>query len=84
MEKYIFNEVMKLPCENNIGMLISLAILNKYVKVNLIKDIENQIYYEINITELLMSNITIEELMQVRNAKWEVNKNNNKLIRKLE
>lgn len=82
MERYLFDEIMKLPCENNVGLLISLNILNKYVKVNLINSENNSLFYEVSINELLLSNISSDELIQVRNANWE-KKENNKLIRKI-
>lgn len=81
MLKYIIQEIMKLPPENNVSLINSLNIINRYAKVSLMTDNNHNIYYQVPLSSVIMSDISTDELIQIRNGGWELNEENNFLIK---
>lgn len=83
MLKVFFNEIMKLPTESKTGNLIAINILQKHAKVELERDEKENIIYTANVNDLLLSDLTEEELMRVRDCGWCLTEDENKILKKL-
>ena len=83
MLKVFFNEIMKLPTESKTGNLIAINILQKHAKVELERDEKENIIYTANVNDLLLSDLTEEELMRVRDCGWCLTEDGNKILKKL-
>lgn len=83
MNKYVLKEIMQLPIKQNNNLLHTLRILKKYVEVNLIMDKNNNICYEVDIYDLLLSDIKNEELIEVRENGWQLAENEKKIQKQI-
>lgn len=72
---------MTLPSQSNYSLFNSINILSKYTTVDLLQDEKNNLFYQVNINELLLSDITSDELINVRNNGWFIDVDE-KVIRK--
>lgn len=83
MNKVVFNEIMNLDSTNELGLAISINILNKFAKVDLLMGEKNQLYYSVNVNDLLLSDITSEDLIDVRNGGWKLSEDKKNIIKEI-
>ena len=72
---YILKEIMNVEVEDTSDALSNLngfALMKKYVDVQLINDKDNNLSYQANVSEILESNISVEELITLRQGGWEL------------
>lgn len=81
MNKVFFNEIMKLKPNNDFGLFNSLNVLKKYVNIDLLMNEKKELYYSVKINDILLSEISSEELINVRNNGWEISNDKNFLIK---
>jgi len=70
LNKYIVYEIMNLPIDNSVSLMVAIKILESKVKVNLLMDKDYRPYYSVNIDEILKTDITPENLIEIRNNGW--------------
>lgn len=83
MNKIILEEIMKLPQTEEFGLMCSISILSKYGTVDILQDDKHNLYYQIKVSDILLSDITAEDLMNVRNSGWELSDDKKCLIKKI-
>ena len=72
---YILKEIMNVEVEDTSDALSNLngfALMKKYVDVQLTNDKDNNLSYQANVSEILESNISVEELITLRQGGWEL------------
>ena len=74
---------MNLDSTNELGLAISINILNKFAKVDLLMGEKNQLYYSVNVNDLLLSDITSEDLIDVRNGGWKLSEDKKNIIKEI-
>lgn len=81
IDKNLFNAIMTLPSKKTTLLLKGISILTKYVKVTLKTDDKGSVYYVADLDDLMKSDITQDELTDVRNGDWSIE--NDKIIKYL-
>lgn len=81
MNRIFLEEIMKLKSSNDFGLFSSLNILKKYVNVDLLMSEKNELYYSVSVNNILLSDISSDELINVRNSGWELSSDKNFLIK---
>ena len=72
---YILKEIMNVEVEDTSDALSNLngfALMKKYVDVQLTNDKDNNLSYQANVSEILESNISVEEPITLRQGGWEL------------
>lgn len=72
---YILREIMNVDTDDTSEALSNLngfALMRKYVGVQLINDKDNNLSYQANVSDILESEISIEELITLRQSGWEL------------
>lgn len=80
-KRTVLDELMKIPSENTTTLFISISILQKYVPLRLINDGDNNIKYVGDVEDLLKSDVTNGELLQIRNGGWEYSEDKKQIVR---
>lgn len=83
MNRYVFDKVFNLESNHSTSLINSLKLLNKYIKIDLIMTDKNEYVYKGKITDLLLSEITTDELLTIRNADWGIDNENKNIIKKI-
>lgn len=83
MEKKQIYEIMSKTCDNTGNLFGSLSILNTLGEVNLIQDKNFDTIYSFNIADLVESEISIEQLTEIRNDGWEIDSKGEFIIKNL-
>ena len=83
MNRIILEEIMKLEPTNEFGIMSTVGTLSKYGKVDLIQDNKFNLFYQIKVSDILLSDITSDELINVRNGGCGIKKDKKFLIKKL-
>lgn len=83
MTKYEIYEVMKLPSDDSVSLINSLNILMKNVEVKLLNNSKNELYYKIDINDIILSKLTIDDLIKVRNGNWILTQDKKNIIKKI-
>lgn len=81
MNRIFLEEIMKLKSINDFGLFSSLNILKKYVNVDLLMNEKNELYYSVNVNNILLSDISSDELINIRNSGWELSSDKKFLIK---
>lgn len=81
MNRIFLEEIMKLKSSNDFGLFSSLNILKKYVNVDLLMNEKNELYYSVNVNNILLSDISSDELINIRNSGWELSSDKKFLIK---
>lgn len=81
MNRIFLEEIMKLKSNNDFGLFSSLNILKKYVNVDLLMNEKNELYYSVNVNNILLSDISSDELIYIRNSGWELSSDKKFLIK---
>lgn len=81
MNRVFLEEIMKLESNNDFGLFSSLNILKKYVNVDLLMNEKKELYYSVNISDILLSEISSDELINIRNNGWEISNDKKYLIK---
>lgn len=81
MNRIFLEEIMKLKSNNDFGLFSSLNILKKYVNVDLLMNEKNELYYSVNVNNILLSDISSDELIDIRNSGWELSSDKKFLIK---
>ena len=80
MEVDKVQEIFSNPVED-VGTMRTLSILSKHVNAQLLMDEQYNLYYEASLEDILKSNITEAELLEVRQGGWKLDIENNCLIK---
>ena len=83
IKKYYLDEIMKLEPDNETINYEALKILNSYVKVELLMNDKFNTYYICSVEDILNSDISNEELIQIRNNGWQYSDDKKSLIKNL-
>lgn len=85
LNRIILDEIMKLPLDgDDISDFAILAIFTRYgIKVDLLTNEKNELFYSVKVPEVLLSDIETDDLVNVRNGKWEYNDSKQCIIKKL-
>ena len=85
INKYLLKEALSFdPIESeSLGNINSFALLQKFVKVNLINDENNVLTYQASINDIIDSDIKLEDLIQLRNSGWGINEEKNVIFKQL-
>ena len=81
MNRIFLEEIMILKSNNDFGLFSSLNILKKYVNVDLLMNEKNELYYSVNVNNILLSDISSDELIDIRNSGWELSSDKKFLIK---
>lgn len=86
INQYILDEAMKLPIlneSNNIGLIDTLNLINKYAKVSLKLNDKYEPIYEVNVDEILKSEMEMEDAVKIRYGGFEYSDDKKLLIKKI-
>ena len=85
MNKYILEEIMNLPIdgEDSIGLITSISYIQRFANVELMTNEHNDIYYQVLVSDLLLSDIDSDTLMQLRNNGWGLSSDKTKILKKI-
>jgi hypothetical protein len=85
INRFILDEIMKLPPNgDDISLFSTLAILHRnQINVDLLTNEKNEIYYSVKVPSILLSEIDTDDLMDLRNAKWEYSEDKQFIIKKI-
>lgn len=83
LNEYVIAEIMKLECDNSLSTSNALAILiTKYnINVELLMNEKYVPYYNVLVSDILKSNITAEDLINLRNNNWELSSDNKYIVK---
>ena len=81
IDENIFRAIMTLPSKKTTLLLMGINILTKYVKVELKTNESGSVYYVADLDKLMKSDITQDELTELRNGDWSIE--NDKIIKYL-
>lgn len=83
MYKELVEEIMSLPITKEYSLLNAIKILNTYGEVNLLQNEDYSLEYKCELSELMESEITPEELMNVRQGGWFLSEDKKYICKKL-
>lgn len=81
MNRVFLEEIMKLKSNNDFCLFSSLKILKKYANVDLLMNEKKELYYCASINDILLSDISSDELINIRNNGWEISNDKKSLIK---
>lgn len=81
MNRYVFDEIMKLPSDNSVSVSNSIVKLFGLVSIKLLNEMNTEfnkctLFYQVSINDILKSKITNDDLVFIRNAGWEIKGDN--------
>lgn len=85
LNRFILDEIMKLePNGDDISCFSSLAIFNRYdLDVDLLTNEHNELFYSVKVPKVLLSEISTDDLINIRNAGWEYSEDKQFIIKKI-
>lgn len=83
MVRVFLEEIMKLESDSSVSNMIAIDILQRHANVELNRDEKENLFYSVNVNDVLLSDINEEDLIKVRNNGWTITEDGNKLIKKL-
>lgn len=83
MYKELVEEIMSLPITKEYSLLNAIKILNTYGEVNLLQNEDYSLEYKCELSELMESEITPEDLMNVRQGGWFLSEDKKYICKKL-
>ena len=83
MYKELVEEIMSLPITKEYSLLNAIKILNTHGEVNLLQNEDYSLEYKCELSELMESEITSEELMNVRQGGWFLSEDKKYICKKL-
>lgn len=83
MYKELVEEIMSLPITKEYSLLNAIKILNTHGEVNLLQNEDYSLEYKCELSELMESEITPEELMNVRQGGWFLSEDKKYICKKL-
>lgn len=83
MYKELVEEIMSLPITKEYSLLNAIKILNTHGEVNLLQNEDYSLEYKCDLSELMESEITPEELMNVRQGGWFLSEDKKYICKKL-
>lgn len=83
---YILKEIMKVDIEadNQMTKLNSFIMMQKYANCNLINDENNNLFYQVEVDEILQKQVDPSVLITLRQSGWEMTQDDKHLIFKLD
>lgn len=81
LNEYIIYEIMKLESDGSTSLFNSLNILNGKVKVYLLHDENNNLFYQANIKDILKSDLDADKIILLRNGGWEISSDNKNIVK---
>jgi hypothetical protein len=81
--KYVLEELMKIPSTDTTSLFSSLNILRQYGDVILTQNENFDTIYQMSMDDLLSHDIDDDTLLKIRNGGWEISQNGNFLIKNL-
>lgn len=81
LNEYIIYEIMKLESDGSTSLFNSLNILNGKVKVDLLHDENNKLFYQANIKDILKSDLDADKIILLRNGGWEISGDNKNIVK---
>lgn len=81
--KYVLEELMKIPSTDTTSLFSSLNILRQYGDVILTQNENFDTIYQMNIDDLWCHDIDDDTLLKIRNGGWEISQDGNCLIKNL-
>jgi hypothetical protein len=76
-------DIFSIKPENETGFMFSIALFKKHnVGIELKENFntDNKLYYRVHLDEVMASDITQDEMVLVRNSKWEITEDKEYLI----
>ena len=85
LNRILLDEIMRLtPDGDDISDFAILAIFGRFdIKVDLLTNDKNELYYSVRVPEILLSDIDTDDLISIRNGKWEYDDSKQCIIKKL-
>lgn len=81
LNEYIIYEIFKLDSDNSTSLFNSLNIFNGKVKVDLLHDEKNNLFYQAKIKDILKSDLDGEQLISIRNGGWELSEDKENVVK---
>ena len=81
VNKYILDEIIKLPSNDSTPMLKTFHILSKCAHIDMVLDDNYDAMYRVKLEDILSSDLTNEELMLIHNGGWTYSKDNEYLVK---
>lgn len=83
MYKELVEEIMSLPITKGYSLLNSIKILNTYGEVDLLQNEDYSLEYKCKLSDIIESEITPDELINVRQGGWFLSEDKVFLCKKL-
>lgn len=76
VNEYMFNEIMRMPSEKNVSLIVSLDKMSKYCKeIKLLTNEKNELFYRVDANILRQLDIESSELLSLNQSGWVLNDN---------
>ena len=81
MNEYIIYEIMNIESDDSSSLFNVLNLLNSKVNVDLLTNEKNEIFYNVNLSDILKSDLTMEDILYVRNGGWELSNDKKNIVK---
>ena len=80
LNEYIIYEIMKLDSDNSTSLFNSLRVFGD-IKVDLLHDENNVIFYQVKISDIIKNKLTTDDMIYLRNGGWELSENKEYIVK---
>ena len=80
LNEYIIYEIMKLESDNSTSLFNSLRVFGD-IKVDLLHDENNVLFYQVKISDILKNKLTTDDIFYLRNGGWELSENKEYIVK---
>ena len=83
LNEYLIRDLLSLENDNSVSLTNALSVLiNDYhIKVELLMNDNYEPYYIVNVEDVIKSNMTMEDLLYIRNNGWELSNNGKNIVK---
>ena len=80
LNEYIIYEIMKLESDNSTSLFNSLRVFGD-IKVDLLHDENNVLFYQVKISDILKNKLTTDDIFYLRNGGWELSEDKKYIVK---
>lgn len=79
----VIEEWDNLPKSNTLSIINSVRMMQEFAQVRLINTEKNELIYQVRLDDIYNSKMTFEDLIEIREGGWELDRENNFLIKRI-
>lgn len=80
--EYLLYEFFKIESDGSTSLFNALNVISRNgITVDLLQDEQHNLYYEMDVKDVLKSDIESDDILYIRNGGWELSENKKKIVK---